>query len=80
MFATRLLSVVGLASVAFADGLVGSEEYDKLYSEWAYFFGEGMELEDYTWEAHEVTTSSGYIKTLFHITGDKRKPDYKPSR
>ena len=35
-----------------------------------------------TWEAHEVTTSTGYIKTLFHITGmtgyDEYYPHYQP--
>ena len=31
-----------------------------------------------TWEAHEVTTSTGYVKTLFHITGMQGWDDYYP--
>ena len=27
-----------------------------------------------------MTTSEGYIKTLFHITGDQDKPWFKPKR
>ena len=33
-----------------------------------------------TWEAFEVTSRNGYVKTLFHITGTKDWDDYAPWR
>ena len=35
---------------------------------------------NYNWEVHEVTSSDGYISSLFHITGVKSAPAYTPTR
>jgi hypothetical protein len=44
------------------------------------FFGEGTEFGSYSWEAHKVTTSTGYEKTLFRLTGDANQPDLKTTK
>ena len=51
-----------------------------MYPEFAAFFADGAEQEDYVWEAHEVVTADGYVKTLFHITGLKSTPEFKATK
>ena len=32
------------------------------------------------WEAHQVTTETGYVKTMFRLVGDEQQKEYKPSK
>jgi len=46
---------------------VPDNEIESAYPEMAAFFDSNGEYSDYDWEAHEVVTDSGTIKTLFHL-------------
>ena len=61
-------------------GLVDPSLQDEKYPLIAAVFADGGEYSDYTWEAHRVKTADGYIKTLFHITGNTKSPNFKPKR
>jgi hypothetical protein len=56
-------------------GLVDPSQYDQ-YTKFADLFVKGSEYETITWEAHEVTLDTGYIKTMFRLTGDTSDPNW----
>ena len=39
-----------------------------------------MDKHGYTWEAHPVTTSDGFVLTTFHITGTNGSGPFKPTK
>jgi hypothetical protein len=70
MFVTKLVGAACLAASAAAELQDPSQ-----YPYFAAYFGEGAENAAYAWEAHKVTTSTGYEKTLFRLTGNKIFPE-----
>ena len=77
MFSQKSFVVALLCIGAYAqDEAATYEPSTKDYPEFAASIsGDNPKL---TWEAHEVTTSTGYIKTLFHITGMEGWDEYYP--
>jgi len=64
IFTTSMLAAFAAAQTS---GKVPDNQKDSDYPEIAAFFDFGGEYSDYDWEAHEVVTESGTIKTLFHL-------------
>ena len=77
MFSQKSFTAALLAICTSAQDFSPSTKEYPLFA--AAIAGENPNL---TWEAYEITTDSGYIKTLFHITGmtgyDEYYPHYQP--